>query len=82
MTAAAQIDGLRGMTRTAFLNVGERKSIAILFDEAAFKEPLRNRVLDGLMYEFVIETEWISNDKKVDSLVSFRHRDGGETVLR
>lgn len=80
-TAVGEIDGLRGVIRTAFLNIGERKTIAILFDEALFKELLRNRVLDGVVYEFLIETEWISHEKKVDSLVSFRLRDGGEPIL-
>ena len=79
-TVTGEIDGLRGMTRTVFLNIGERKSIAILFDEATFKNPLRQRVLDGSMYDFVIETEWISHDKKVDSLVSF-HSFGGDQTL-
>lgn len=67
----AEIDGMRGMIRTIFLNIGDRKTITLLFDEARFKEELRSRVLDGLVYEFVIDTEWIAIDKTVDTLVSF-----------
>jgi hypothetical protein len=68
------------MTRTVFLNIGERKSIAILFDEATFKNPLRQSVLDGSMYDFVIETEWISHDKKVESLMSFHPFGVGDPI--
>lgn len=81
-SVVGEIDGLRGMTRTAFINIEHRKTLAILFDEDSFKKPLRDRVLDGAMYEFVIDTEWISADKKIDSLVSILPLDGGDLILR
>lgn len=81
-TAIGEVDGLRGMTRTVFIGTANRKTIGVYFDEESFKRPLRDRVLDGAMYEFVIETEWISPDKKIDSLVSIRPCDGGELILR
>ena len=70
-TIKGEIDGLRGITRTVFVNIGDRKTLAVLFDEARFKEQLRGRVLDGLVYDFVVETEWIAYDKSVDTLVSY-----------
>ena len=75
------IDGMRGMMRTVYLNIGDQKTIAIVFDEGRFKEPLRSRVLDGLLYDFVIDNEWIAHDKTVDTLVSFGPSDGGEAAL-
>lgn len=80
-TITGQIDGLRGKSRTVYINLTERKTIAVLFDEERFKESLRCRILDDLLYEFVIETEWIARDKSVDSLISFCRSDSGETVL-
>ena len=80
-TVMGQIDGLRGATRTVFVNLSDRKTAAVLFDESRFKQQLRARVLDGLIYAFVIETEWISNDKTVDTLVSFSPCGGSEPVL-
>lgn len=80
-TITGKIDGLRGMIRTLFVNIGERKTIAVLFDEGRFKEPLRSRVLDDLVYSFVIDTEWVAHDKTVDTLVSFAPCDGGEPAL-
>ena len=80
-TVIGQIDGLRGATRTIFVNLSDRKTTAVLFDENRFKQQLRTRVLDGLNYALVIETEWIGNDKTVDTLVSFSPYDGGEPVL-
>ena len=81
-TAIGEVDGLRGMTRTVFIVTANRKTIVVYFDEESFKKPLCDRVLDGAMYEFVIETEWISPDKKIDSLVSIRPCDGGDLILR
>lgn len=80
-TVTGEIDGLRGMTRTVFINIGERKSLSPHFDEATFINPLRQRVLNGSMYDFVIETEWISHDRKVDSLVSFQPFGRGDSIL-
>lgn len=80
-SVVGEIDGIRGITRTAFINVGRGKTIAILYDESAFKSRLRQRVLDGSIYDFVIESEWIAHEKKVDSLVSFRLCDGSDTTL-
>lgn len=80
-TIVGEIDGLRGMTRTVYVYTEDRKTLAILFDEESFKEPLRSRVLDGLRYEFDITTEWISPGKKIDSLVSIRPCDGGDLIL-
>lgn len=80
-TVTGAIDGLRGKLRTLYINLTERKTIAVLFDEERFKESLRCRILDDLLYEFVIETEWIARDKTVDSLISFCCSDSGETVL-
>ena len=80
-TVVGEIDGLRGMTRTVFICTESRKTLAVFFDEKSFKELLRNRVLDGQVYEFDITTEWISHGRKVDSLVSIRHTDGGCLIL-
>ena len=80
-TVTGEIDGLRGKSRTLYVNLTERKTIAVLFDEERFKEPLRCRILDDLLYEFVIETEWIARDKTVDSLISFSQSDSDESVL-
>jgi hypothetical protein len=76
-----EIDGLRGKSRTLYVNLTERKTIAVLFDEERFKESLRSRILDNLPYDFVIETEWIARDKTVDSLISFCRCDSGEAIL-
>lgn len=64
-----------GKSRTLYVNLTERKTITVLFDEERFKEPLRCRILDDLLYEFVIETEWIARDKTADSLISFCRSD-------
>jgi hypothetical protein len=68
---SGEIDGVRGKLRTVYINVGEKKIIPILFDEEKFREQLRCRVLDELIYDFEVETEWIAIDKSIDRLVSF-----------
>jgi hypothetical protein len=68
---SGEIDGIRGKLRTIYISVGEKKVIPILFDEEKFKEQLRCRVLDELIYDFEVETEWISIEKSIDHLVSF-----------
>jgi hypothetical protein len=80
-TVTGEIDGLRGKLRTVYISLTERKTIAVLFDEMRFKELLRCRIFDDLLYEFVIETEWVARDKSVDSLISFCRSNSGEAVL-
>jgi len=80
-TVTGEIDGLRGKSRTLYINLTERKTIAVLFDEERFKESLRCRILDDRLYDFEIETEWIARDKTVDSLISFSRSDSDESVL-
>ena len=80
-TVIGEIDGLRGAIRSVFVVTEERKTLPIVFDEAKFKNPLRDRVLDGEKYQFVIETEWIAHDRKVDTLMSFDFCSGGDPIL-
>lgn len=68
-SASGQIDGIRGKLRTLYVNVTERKTLQIKFDEERYEEPLRLRTLDKLFYCFEIETEWISTQKSVDRLI-------------
>lgn len=70
-SVSGEIDGIRGKLRTIYVEVGEKKTISIFFNEKNFKKKLRCKVLDELTYDFEIETEWISREKSVDYLVSF-----------
>jgi hypothetical protein len=69
---AGKIDGIRGRLRTTYIAVSERKTVSVLFDEAKFLEILLPRILDTKIYEFELETEWISADKSITNLISFQ----------
>lgn len=80
-TTFGEIDGLRGSLRTAYVVVNERKTIAFNFDELRFLGPLKTRILDGSIYEFSLETQWISHEKQINNLVSFHIYDSENPIL-
>jgi hypothetical protein len=80
--ATGEIDGIRGVQRTLYIKVSERKTISIFFDEQEFRERLRHQIMDKQIYEFVIETAWIASGKSIDSLIMYRRCDGvGDSAL-
>ena len=76
-----EIDGLRGATRHLFVITDNSKTLTIIFDEAIFKIPLRNCILDGHRYELEIESAYVDYNKKFDTLISFRPIDSDDLKL-
>lgn len=66
-----EIDGIRGKNRSVYILDCDGKTRTLFFDEAKFKSLLRDKVLDGCVYSFVIKSEWVSHQKSLDYLESF-----------
>jgi len=70
-TIVGEVDGIRISKRKAYISEGDKKISPVSFDEVKHKTRLIDALITQEKFAFLVETEWISREEKIDTLIEF-----------